>query len=483
MRTRTTATALAVTLLTTGLTPILLLTPASAAAARHADDFNGDGYRDLVTAAPMATVDGKDYAGAVVVHYGSANGITATDRTVITQNSAGVPDSAEEQDEFGRTTASGDLNNDGYADLVIGADREDVGSDADGGYVAIVWGGANGLSGGLNIPDPAVSAHDGFGSSLAVGDFTGDGRADLAVGSSGKDVWIHAGGFTKASGPASRQELVTDLQTGSINLYGAQSLAAGDVNGDGTDDLVITGTHHPDDFTYDDGQLIYLGSGSGLTLQTVLKSGAWRTATVGDLNGDGYDDVVTGAAPDTARPGDGGSISTYLGSASGVRGTPQRTIDQDTEGVPGASEDDDWFGHALATGDINGDGYDDLAVSANYEAVGTVTLTGSVTVLRGSATGLTTTGVQSFTQDTAGVPGAAEANDHFGSAVRLSDLTGDNRADLSIGADGENDADGALWNLRGASSGVTTTGAVLYGPASSGISTSGSPRLGFSMLQ
>ncbi|CAL9525060.1 hypothetical protein SUDANB176_03931 [Streptomyces sp. enrichment culture] len=462
---------------------LLTAAPAAAAPARYADDFNGDGYRDLVTAAPMATVDGKDYAGAVVVHYGSANGITATDRTVITQSTAGVPGSPEEQDEFGRTTASGDLDNDGYADLVIGADREDVGSDADGGYVTVVWGGENGLSGGLHLPDPAASAHDGYGMSLAVGDFTGDGRADLAVGSSGKDIWIHAGGFTRSSGPVSRRELVTDLRTGSINLYGAQSLAAGDVDGDGTDDLVVTGTHHPDDFTYDDGQLIYLGSGSGLTLQTVLKSGAWRTATVGDLNGDGYDDVVTGAAPNTARQGDGGSVSTYLGSASGVRTSAQRTVDQDTEGVPGASEDEDWFGHALATGDIDGDGYEDLAVSANYEAVGSIGLTGSVTVLRGSATGLTTTGAQSFTQDTAGVPGAAEANDHFGSAVRLSDLNGDGHADLSAGADGENDADGALWNLRGSSTGVTTQHAVSYGPASSGVPTTGHPRLGFSMLQ
>jgi hypothetical protein len=127
--------------------------------------------------------------------------------------------------------------------------------------------------------------------------------------------------------------------------------------------------------------------------------------------------------------------------------------------VPGAGEADDGFGTAVSTGDINGDGYADVVVSAPGEDVGSAKEAGSVTVLFGSASGLKTdSGVKSYTQDTAGVPGSAESWDRFGSAVGLSDVTRDGKADLVIGVDGENST-GGLWTLRGSASGLTTSGA------------------------
>ncbi|MFF5014494.1 FG-GAP and VCBS repeat-containing protein [Streptomyces sp. NPDC001165] len=403
MRTRT---LLVAATLTTGLLTALPATTATAAPARFSDDFNGDGYRDLVTAAPSVTVGGKARAGAVVVNYGSTSGISASRHTVITQNTAGIPGSAETNDEFGAALASGDLNRDGYADLVVGTPDE---NDA-AGTAVVVWGGKNGLSGAWTVPGPGSSAHDEYGLTLAVGDFTGDGRTDLAVGSLGKDVWILEGGFTRASGAASRFVLRTELEAGVI--HGAQGLAAAD--GDHVDDLVISGT---DERTYDDGQLVYTGSAdpaTPLSLQTFVHSGAWRTAAVGDVNGDGYADVAVGAI---------------------------------------------------------------------YEAIGPDWQAGAVTVLRGSAAGLTGTGAQSFAQDTAGVPGSAEDNDFSGSAVRLSDLNGDGKADLSVGAHGENDSDGAVWSLRGSASGIRTTGAVSFGPAATGVPATGYPHLGRLMGQ
>ncbi|MEU3849391.1 FG-GAP-like repeat-containing protein [Streptomyces sp. NPDC029554] len=473
---RQTAAALAAALLTAGLAPLTLAAPASAAPAKHADDFNGDGYRDLATAAPYTPVAGKTDAGAVVVTYGSANGIAAARRTVLTQDSAGIPGTAEQGDRFGKALASGDLNADGYADLVVGSVGEDVGSDADGGSVTVVWGGKNGLSGGKGVADPAVSAHDEYGMSLAVADFDGDGRPDLAVGSTGSDVWIHRY-FTKTNGSTSRSELATGLR-GGAGLAGAQSLAAGDIDGDGTDDLVATGSQASD---YEDGAMVFLGAASGLTRQTFLKSGGWELATVGDLNDDGHDDVVTADYGGDAKSL-GGSVSVYPGGPDGARTSPQVTIDQDTPGVPGADEDGDWFGNDLSIADTDGDGYGDLAVGTIHEDVGTANIAGGVTVLRGSATGLTTTGARSFTQNTAGVPGTAESADRFGASVRLSDLTGDGKADLSIGADGENHPSGALYSLRGSASGITTKNAVSFGPGSLGMSTTGYLRLGQDML-
>jgi hypothetical protein len=470
-----TSTALAA-LLVAGLTPLALTAPASAATAKYHDDFNGDGYRDLVTAAPSATVGGQTYAGAVVVTYGSKSGISAARRTVVTQNTSGIPGTAEHGDSFGSALASGDLNSDGYADLVVSAPGEDLGTDADGGTVIIVWGGASGLSGGRTSADPAPTTHDRFGQSLAVGDFSGDGRPDLAVGSTGADVQVSKGGFTKASGAASKYKVMAPIRTG----RGATSLASGDLNGDGSDDLVVSGAYLDDRTAYD-AATVFQGSAAGLAYQTVMAEDS-ETAAVGDINGDGYDDLLTGEHWGAGEGNLGGSVSTHLGGGTGVAPEPDRTIDQDTPGVPGADETNDHFGGSLSLGDVNGDGYADAAVSAYYEKIGSADLTGTVTLLRGSSSGLTASGAQSFSQNTEGVPGANEANDHFGAAVHLADLNGDGRADLSAGADGENGADGAVWHLRGATTGLTTKSAITFGPSSLGVSTSGYPNLGAVLL-
>ncbi|MEU9207855.1 FG-GAP repeat protein [Streptomyces sp. NPDC048415] len=133
-------------------------------------------------------------------------------------------------------------------------------------------------------------------------------------------------------------------------------------------------------------------------------------------------------------------------------------------------------GDNVAIGD--GDGYGDIAVGVPGEDLGSVRDAGAVILVPGQAGGPTGAGSATITQDSAAVPGTAEPDDRFGDAVRLSDTNADGKADLAIGASGENNSDGAIWSLRGASSGITTTGAVSYGVTTLGVSATGTPRLG-----
>ncbi|MFJ4893632.1 FG-GAP-like repeat-containing protein [Streptomyces sp. NPDC088788] len=460
--------ALAATAVATVLAGGLLIAlpgAASAAPSGLGDDFNGDGYRDLATGAPGAVAAGKAKTGAVVVNYGSASGISAARHKTTSQSSSGVPGASETSDRFGTELAHGDLNRDGYGDLVVGTPQEDVSGDVDGGSVTVLWGGASGLSGGTTISDPNPSGHDRFGQSLAVGDFTGDGKTDLAVGSTGKDVWIFKGGFTKSGGAAGKLRLDASIESGAYP-EGAVQLAAGDFDDDGTDDVVVGSFA---------GNFVYRGTPAGPTFQTKAGEQFAGAYAVADFDRDGHDDLVVGTdfVDFLNSSAKGGYATVYYGGTTGVDTTRSAAFSQDTAGVPGTDESDDWFGGSLAAGDVNGDKYPDLAVGADNESVGSTDGVGNVWVLRGGPSGLTGSGAQSFNQGTAGVPGANEQSDMFGDAVHLADHDKDGRADLAVGAAGENSDDGAVWVLRGSTGGVTATGAVSFGASSVGIGTSG----------
>ncbi|PKR41513.1 VCBS repeat-containing protein [Streptomyces sp. EAG2] len=446
-----TAPALVAAAFTAGL---LVAVPAQAApAADGLSDVNGDGYDDLVTASE-ATVSGIDGPGAVVVNTGSANGISAARTQVISQNSAGVPGAAEKEDRFGSALATADLNGDGYTDVVAGTPREQVGDHVEGGTVTLLWGSKSGLSGGTTLPDPAPASGNHFGGHLAVGDFDGDGDPELAVGSHGSGVWIFDS-LSKA-GAGSHRELSTAIAPGSPDYY--RSLTAGDFDGDGADDLVVGG-RYDEDGSYDGAALVHP---SAREAYTVLPDEAPVAAT-GDFDNDGHDDLLLGSP-------DNDMVVAYAGSSGGLGTSARRTFTQDTPGVPGATEPSDFFGEGVAAGDVDGDGYDDIAVGAEYETVGSVPNAGSVTILRGSPAGLTGTGAQAIHQDTAGVPGVNEPYDRFGSALLLTDTNRDGHADLAVGAPMENTSNGALWSLRGSPSGVTSAQAVSFSAATAGIS-------------
>ncbi|MFG2606614.1 hypothetical protein ACGFT2_24120 [Streptomyces sp. NPDC048514] len=469
MRTRVLATAVAAV-----LAPLVLAVPtAHATAAAAPYDFNGDGRADLAIGAPDATVAGQSKAGAVSVVYGGSGGLKTATRTLITQNTSGVPGTAEAGDAFGSAVASADLNRDGYADLLIGAPGEDVDGDTNDGTVAVVWGARSGLSGARTVANYWHEDVDRYGQAVTVGDVNADGDLDVAIGATGSVA------VSFVDGPITR---TGSFQGGSgsgfpspySSSYGATSLTAGRVSPSWPTSLVVHGrqrtgaavTHLVTDPTI----------GNFTDWWQELPAGP--VSAIGDIDKDGYADIAVGnpaeAAADPAGAKGGKVTVVYGGPAGRDTSRAPLVLGQDTAGVPGAAEPGDAFGSSVSLGDVDGDGFKDLAIGAPGEDNGA----GSVTLLRGSASGLTTKGAVSYTQNTAGVPGAAEQGDRFGARVLLADHSGDHRAELTVAGPGENAGDGAVWSLRGAAGGATAAGSLSFGPSATGVATSGTPHYG-----
>ena len=181
-----------------------------------------------------------------------------------------------------------------------------------------------------------------------------------------------------------------------------------------------------------------------------------------DFNGDGFADLAVGV-PGEDRNGvtDAGIVHILYGSASGVGAAGSQVFSQDHAGVRDVAEAGDRFGHAVAAGDVNGDGFTDLAVGVPGESVGLRAEAGIVQILFGSSSGLTGMGSQSISQQTVGVADAAEPGDRFGASLAAGQLGGTAESDLVIGVPREDflatDA-GAVHVLLGGASGMTATG-------------------------
>ncbi|NUS09117.1 MAG: VCBS repeat-containing protein [Nonomuraea sp.] len=405
------------------------------------DDFDGDGYGDLVVGAPGATVDGRRAAGYVTVLYGGPHGLSTGRRSVISRATQGIPGGPTANEGFGRQLSRGDLDGDGYADLVVGLRTK--------GDAVIVWGGRRGLSGAAtSIP----------ASRTVPGDYDGDGHLDLAAFRTSESPGDDPLGTTAAvwSGPFSRAG--KPAATGGLDGVGGYDVvdgASGDVNGDGRDDLALNVYIGDGGFS----TAFYLASTTHLTAlgSEAVPQGAYADAVaLGDFDHDGYDDLVVGLCGDQR-------IEVARGFANGLR--PRSTwtsYSLDTPGVPRAAAPNDCFGSALSAGDVTGDGVDDLAVGVSGEEIGHADGAGAVTLLHGGRAGLTGQGAQTLTQDTAGIVGTSEPGDGFGSAVRLLDVNGNGYADLAVAAAGEDKGDGRVWELRGRPEGVVTDAALRF---------------------
>jgi hypothetical protein len=218
-----------------------------------------------------------------------------------------------------------------------------------------------------------------------------------------------------------------------------------DFNGDGFDDLAVGAPGEAIGSLDGAGAVnVLYGSAAGLVASSEVfiqgSNGVGGTADENDtfgraiaqglFNDDEFFDLAVGSPGESdGGASAGGAVNILYGSAGGLTGGPQL--------FQSNPETNDRFGESLAAGDFNGDGFFDLAVGAPGEDIGTTGDAGAVTVLFGSAAGITTAGAQTILQGSGGITGSAEALDQFGASLASGLLAGDDIADLVVGVPGE----------------------------------------------
>jgi hypothetical protein len=384
-----------------------------------AGDVNGDGYGDVIIGAPGYDND-QDDDGRVFVYYGSASGLSKT--------AAWTAKGNQDEAYFGwSVSTAGDVNGDGYSDVIIGA----PGYHEYAGRAFVYYGSASGLSTGAKWIGGAEQAKEYYGVSVSeAGDVNGDGYSDVIVGADMYDngernegrAYVYHG---SASGLSQSYDWTAEGNQDEA-YFGTSVSEAGDVNGDGFSDVIIGADMYDDSVNADVGYVyVYHGSASGLS-----KTAAW-TATgkqefayfgisvseAGDVNGDGFSDVIIGAH--YYGEANEGRAFVYHGSASGLSKTAAWTAEGDQAYAH--------FGISVSeAGDVNGDGFSDVIVGV-YGYNGDQPNEGKAFVYHGSASGLLKT--------SSWAAGVGQKYAYFGISVsEAGDVNGDGFSDVIIGA-------------------------------------------------
>jgi methionine-rich copper-binding protein CopC len=465
--------------------------------ASSSGDLNGDGFDDIVVGIPRTYYS----SGSTYVMFGKASGYAATMSMGALNGSDGFRyDGAVPERSGVSVGAAGDLNGDGYGDLIVGAEWAG-GSTSLAGASYVVFGKASGSSATANFSSlngvngfslTGAAKNDNSGTSVSsAGDVNGDGFDDLIIGADGTGYnGLSTGSayvvFGKAGGFAATTSLA-DINgsngfrldgTSLVEKAGSAVSTAGDVNGDGYDDLIV-GADWSD--TYKGSSYVVFGKASDFSAATKLStlngSNGFRiepasilgyaghsVSSAGDVNGDGYDDIIIGAPAKSDYGNTTGSGAAYVvfGKASGF------TASLSTGALNGANgfqisgdANGDAFGISVGSaGDLNGDGFDDLIVGAK-DAQGNAAGSGAAYVIYGKASGFSANVAVSTLNGTNGFRiSGATAYDGLGRSVSgAGDLNGDGFDDLIVGAEGADN------NGNGTGSAYVIFGANLTGAA------------------
>ena len=466
-------------------------------------DFNNDGRSDTVVADPHATVDGLAEAGRINVLFGDADGLVGEGaRAVIYQGLGSIGGIAESGDHFGASMAVADIDCDGYTDVVVGIPDEDINGQSDSGYVQVIFGSAGGLSAGkasrnltqTNVGLP-ITAGDQFGYAVDALEDVGQGGTPapdayaIAIGAPGADVdGKNDSGlvaFLAALDGGNSSSVTTQSSPG---IPGAAE--AGDRFGaavslnylSGVASIVDCAVGIPNEdvgSAKDAGavtvvQDIYEAAEAGIGLDQNA-AGVPGGAESGDLYGRSLDTVKVGGTSrlavgvpgeDVGRDARAGVVQLF--SSDGEDIDPGKVLSQDTSGVSDSTQTGDIFGDKVAWAAPGlSDTTTRLAVSATKED-GAANETGMVQVFPINSLGSEST----YTQSTAGIPGAATAGDRFGSTLAV--VEGATERVLLVGVPDDGGNPTGMVNVIPFGGGTPR----FWSPGAGGVPTGGASRFG-----
>lgn len=382
-----------------------------------AGDVNGDGFSDIIIGAPFNDAAGSD-AGRAYIYFGG-NVINSGVDVILTGAAAG--------DKFGISVSSaGDVNGDGFFDVIVGANFNDAGG-SNAGRAYIYFGG-NTMNNVADVMLTGTSVNDYFGSSLSsAGDVNSDGYSDVIIGAIGNDAGGTDAGRAYIYFGGSVMNNIADVTlTGAAanDFFGYSVTESGDVNADGYGDVLV-GAPNNDNAGADAGRAyIYFGGAAVNNVADIILNGAaagdnfgWSVSSAGDVNGDGFFDLIIGAPRNDAGGSNAGRAYVYLGGV---------LIDNIADVTFTGTAANDNFGNSVSSaGDVNSDSYSDVIIGApNNSSAGASA--GRAHVYFGGIS------MDNITDEF--MSGAA-VNDNFGYSVASSgDMNGDGYGDMIVGA-------------------------------------------------